>query len=74
MNKPPQCQACENPGVDMFDICRKCGWENDDTLESGEAQDGNGNLVEVGFVLTPEQRTWPSWANHESVVSHLQKK
>lgn len=67
----PQCQACANSGVEVFEICTRCGWQNDDTLESGEAQDGSGPLVEVGYVLTSEQRTWGSWANHESVASHL---
>jgi len=67
------CQACGMKGVEMFDICAFCRWENDFSLESGDAQDGSGPLVDVGFVLTPEQRTWGSWANHESVESHLTK-
>lgn len=67
----PCCQACGNIGVEVFEICTACGWQNDDTLESGPAQDGSGPLVVVGYVLTPEQRTWGSWANHESVESHI---
>lgn len=61
-----KCQCCGQPDVDMFDICSKCRWENDISLE-----DDDGNLFEVGFELTPEQRKMFSHANGESADENL---
>ena len=60
-----QCQACHHPGVEMFDGCPICRWENDFSLE-----DSNGKFHEVGFVLTDEQLTMWSAANGETPASH----
>lgn len=65
-----QCQVCGFHGVEMWDICAMCGWENDETLEDGIAQDGTGVLHVVGFVLTPEQWQWGSWCNHTTPQQH----
>lgn len=66
----PQCQVCRHPGVEMWDICEVCGWENDHSLEDGTAQDGSGTLRDVGFTLTAEQWNWGSWSNHTTPRQH----
>jgi hypothetical protein len=56
-----QCQACSHPGVEMFDICPECRWENDFSLE-----DQAGEFHEVGFVLTEAQSIMWSCANGDT--------
>jgi len=53
-----QCQACGHPGVDMFDICPACFWENDISLV-----DEGGNIRIVGYELSERERGWRSHAN-----------
>lgn len=65
-----QCQVCGVADVEMYDICWMCGWQNDDSLEDGTLQDGSGNLVPVGFVLTPGEWNMGSWANHTTPQQH----
>lgn len=57
-----KCQRCHRPGVDMFDVCHICGWENDPLLEAPD-----GTFHRVGFDLTSDQRRMWSEANGEFV-------
>jgi hypothetical protein len=42
-----KCQACEKPGIALWDICEDCGWENDDTFEVYHSADLSADLIEV---------------------------
>ena len=56
-----KCQACGHAGVEMFDICTECGWENDFSLE-----DRSGKFHEVSFDLTSDQARMWSAANGDT--------
>lgn len=56
-----KCQVCGHTGVEMFDICQECGWENDFSLE-----DANGKFHEVSFTLTSDQARMWSAANGDT--------
>lgn len=66
-----QCQACGNPGVEVWDIC-DCGWENDSDLETYDSA-GNATLHSVGYVLTKHQRHMWSTANGDTPEAHYQR-
>ncbi|CAB4196667.1 hypothetical protein UFOVP1290_187 [uncultured Caudovirales phage] len=55
-----KCQACGCNGIDMFDVCPKCYWENDDSLDSA------AGVVHVSFELTDAQKGMWSYANGSS--------
>lgn len=54
-----KCQICGNHGVDMYDVCTNCNWENDDSLFIDE-----DNCHSVSYDLQPYQMNWFSSANH----------
>ena len=56
-----QCQSCGHAGVEMFDICSECRWENDFSLE-----DQDGKFHDVSFVLTEAQSVMWSAANGDT--------
>ena len=67
-----QCQCCNKLGVEVFDICEDCGWQNDDTFEINHSDD-NIQVVPVGYVLTKAQRQMWSSANGDTVDAHYQR-
>lgn len=62
------CQVCKNPGVDMFDICGVCLWQNDISLETI-----NGRSVLVGYVLTEAQKSFWSTTNGNTPANYLSR-
>lgn len=58
-----KCQRCGSGGVEMFDACPDCQWENDPVLE-----DASGVFHRVDYDLTPDQRRMWSAANGDYAV------
>jgi hypothetical protein len=55
------CQICCNPKVNTYDVCSKCQWQNENTLENLK-----GNLITVGFRLSEQEKNYWSYANRSS--------
>lgn len=57
-----KCQRCSHVGVDMFEVCPDCKWENDPIF-----MDMAGQYHRVGFDLNSDQRVMWSEANGDYV-------
>ena len=65
----PKCQICNHSGVEMWDTCPECDWENDDALFIDEDQ-----AISVDFDIP--KRAWGcySYANKCTPNAHRTKK
>lgn len=68
MNFP--CQACNHMGMEfpMWEICPKCRWENDNSL-----QDEKENFISVSSILSEVERDLWSSANGDSANGWMRK-
>lgn len=70
-----KCQVCGNLGIEVWDICNSCGWENDTDLwhYPDPTNQDSVEVIQVGYDLTKFQRDLWSTANGGTPNDHYQR-